>query len=725
MNWNTSTDCCNWDGVTCDHFTNDVIALDLSCGMLRGTIHPNSTLFNLHHLQTLNLAFNNLTNSQLPREIGRFSNSLTHINISHTGFIGQVPTDIIILRKLVSLDLSWNDLKLEPHVFYNLLCSSTSLEELSLDGVNISSILPTYVNLSSMKSLHLSDTGLQGKLPDNIFNLPYLEELDLSSNDDLTGRFPKIYTSTSNPLKLLDLSNINLSGVIPDIIGHLKSLTYLDLSNTNLLGQIPDSIGHLQSLTYLDLSSTNLSGEIPMSIGHLKYLKYLILSNTNLSGEIPDTIGHLKSLTYLSLSNTKLAGEIPDSIGDLKSLYYLDMHSNLIQGPFPPSICNISYLSYLDMSDNRFDGEIPQCLGNSSSNLLMVDLGNNNFHGIIPNTWDDCGVLLGLILNGNSLEGEVPSGLSKCESLRVLDLGNNHLNGTFPHWSANLQHLQVLVLKSNKLHGPIETSSIIKHPFASLEVLDLSQNKFVGHLPRKYFQNFDAMKNRVKNGTEMFSTQEYLTIGKFYSVTVAVKGSELSFQKISVDYNIVDLSSNIFEGEIPEVISSLNYLIVLNLSRNNLNGRIPYALGNLLKIESLDLSCNQLKGEIPQSLTHITSLEVLNVSRNHLVGPIPDGTQFKTFEATSFEGNPGLCGFPLPKCEHRSARQLEVDGEEESGFTWKVVMLGYGCGTLLGFGMGYMMLSTGRPKWFNLIADEIEYMILRRRKKRRHVYIGK
>ena len=113
---------------------------------------------------------------------------------------------------------------------------------------------------------------------------------------------------------------------------------------------------------------------------------------------------------------------------------------------------------------------------------------------------------------------------------------------------------------------------------------------------------------------------------------------------------------------------------------------------------------------------------------NHfaVVGRIPDGTQFRTFEAASFEGNLGLCEFPLPKCrEHLSASQLEVDEDDESGLTWKAVMLGYGCGTLLGSVIGYMMLSTGRPIWFNAIAHDLEYMIQKRRKKRRYVYIGK
>ena len=192
-------------------------------------------------------------------------------------------------------------------------------------------------------------------------------------------------------------------------------------------------------------------------------------------------------------------------------------------------------------------------------------------------------------MNGNQLEGEVPSSLSKCQSLKVLDLGNNYLNGTFPIWSSDLPKLSVLVLRSNNFQGPIETSSTTQLPFSSLRVLDLSHNGFIGNLPEKYFESFNSMKNAPKKS----SKPEYLTIrGMTYEVIIVVKDLELLFQKLLVDYIVVDLSHNRFEGEIPNVIGSLSSLKVLNLSHNSLNGRIPSALGNLSNIESLDLSWN-------------------------------------------------------------------------------------------------------------------------------------
>ncbi|MFS8029352.1 putative leucine-rich repeat-containing, plant-type, leucine-rich repeat domain superfamily [Helianthus anomalus] len=190
-NRNTSTNCCDWNGVTCDHSAGDVIGLDLSCGMVQGTIHPNSTLFHLPRLQRLNLAYNNFTDSQLPPDIVRLSNSLTHLNITNCGFIGQVPIYISHLHKLVSLDLSFNEINLQPHVFINLLQNLTAMKELSLTFVNISIVLPSNLNISSssLNFLNLGSTGLHGNLPPNFFSLQSLENLDLSGKS-LTRHIP-------------------------------------------------------------------------------------------------------------------------------------------------------------------------------------------------------------------------------------------------------------------------------------------------------------------------------------------------------------------------------------------------------------------------------------------------------------------------------------------------------------------------------------------------------
>jgi hypothetical protein len=124
----------------------------------------------------------------------------------------------------------------------------------------------------------------------------------------------------------------------------------------------------------------------------------------------------------------------------------------------------------------------------------------------------------------------------------------------------------------------------------------------------------------------------------------------------------------------------------------------------------MDLSSNMLTGVIPAELTNLDFLEVLNLSNNHLVGEIPQGPQFNTFSNDSFEGNLGLCGFPLskkcgpePEQHHSPPSANNFSNEEKFEFGWKPVAIGYGCGFVIGIGLGYFVFLIGKPRWLVMI----------------------
>ncbi|XP_071718065.1 receptor like protein 27-like [Rutidosis leptorrhynchoides] len=601
MNWKTNIDCCDWNGVTCDHSTGDVIGIDISCGMLQGTLPPNTSLFNLLHLKKLNLAFNDFSGSQIPREIGRFSKSLTHLNLSECMFSGDVPPGITLLHNLVSLDLSRNSISLEPDVFKQVLQNFTFLRKLSFQDVDISSALPSYINIScsSLELLNLRSVGLQGKLPGYVFNLPSLQILYLSENNVSIDEIPSGISLLPKLVSLDLFYNLRIQHqVFIRLVNNSTLLRELRLSYVNLMGSLPKSLLNLTHLAYLDLSYNKLNGKLPSwLLTDLPSLKSLYLSHNMFNGDVPFDSSALPSvIKVLYLDNNQLGGQFDQAL-----------------------ILQLTNLSELHIGFNNFTShwELDTLLS-SLTNLQLLDLSSSGLsittnnattHNANPNMW-----YLGLSsckLNefpvGNNLQGELPNSLSNCHDLEVFDLENNNLNGTFPDWLGSLSNLQFLNLRSNMFYGPIATSFVVDVSFQSLVVLDLSHNKFVGQLPAKYFQNFNAMKQVIRRST----MPEYLNIAgiAYYNpVFMTVKGLDLPVGKNFVNYMIVDLSSNEFEGDIPNVIGNLISLKVLNLSHNNLTGEIPYALGNLLEIESLDLSCNRLTGEIPKSLSQTLNI---------------------------------------------------------------------------------------------------------------------
>ncbi|XP_022637425.1 receptor-like protein 12 [Vigna radiata var. radiata] len=357
---------------------------------------------------------------------------------------------------------------------------------------------------------------------------------------------------------------------------------------------------------------------------------------------------------------------------------------------------------HLYCSDLR--GLIPQCLATFPS-LWALDLQDNNLHGSIPDNFSKGNSFETLKLNGNQLKGPLPRSLAHCTKFEVLDLENNNIEDTFPYWLETLPNLQVLSLRSNKFHGVI-TSFGTKLPFPSLKIFDISDNYFTGPLPISYIHNFQGM-NVNDNQTGL----KYLGKNSLYndSIVIVMKGLYMELARILTICTSIDLSNNMFEGEISTVIGELHSLKGLNLSHNRITGTIPLSLGNLSNLEWLDLSWNQLKGEIPMALTNLNFLAVLNLSQNQFKGMIPKGGQFNTFENDSYVGNPMLCGIPLSKSckENEEKSPYSTLDKEESGFGWKSVVVGYACGMIFGIILGCNVFFIGKPQLLARLVERV------------------
>ena len=149
---------------------------------------------------------------------------------------------------------------------------------------------------------------------------------------------------------------------------------------------------------------------------------------------------------------------------------------------------------------------------------------------------------------------------------------------------------------------------------------------------------------------------------------------------------------------IPRGIGALTRLRGLNFSWNSLSGEIPENIGELKQLESLDLSNNELSGEIPSSMTALTSLSHINLSYNTLSGKIPFGNQLGTFDASSYIGNIGLCGFPLTNSCPGNGLDPPAHADDGDGLEDISLYLGFAVGFVLGLWVIFCVMLFKR-KW--------------------------
>ncbi|CAI9774042.1 unnamed protein product [Fraxinus pennsylvanica] len=459
-----------------------------------------------------------------------------------------------------------------------------------------------------------------------------------------------ICDNQTNHIVELDLSDMSLRGNISPSLLEIQYLKYLDLSYNDFnYSRIPKFIGSMGRLQHLDVSYSNFSGEIPHHLGNLSELNFLSLDSFgdgSLTSTSLDWLSRLHSLSNLSMFsvNLTMATDWLQTITKLTQLEYLNLDSCNLSMVLPPSPYNASNsLSRLVLSGNELSSSwIFPLVFNLSNSLSFLDLRSNKLQGEIPVSLRNMTSLTSLYLSNNQFTGEVPH-LALPSSLSYLDLSNNMFTGTVTQCIGSLSKLEHLLLDSNNFEDIITESHFFN----------------ISHLRWLYL---------FSNPVDFESERPFEYYGGFISAFVTWKGKEAEYINTLHLVKLIDLSNNNLVGDVPAEIASLVMLVGLNISRNNLSGFLPTNIERLRSLDFLDFSRNHFSGGIPNGISQLDQLGVLDVSYNNLSGKIPKSIHLLTFNASAFEGNPGLCGLPLTKaCPGDEIAQVPTIGDNADG----------------------------------------------------------
>ncbi|KAL3502193.1 hypothetical protein ACH5RR_036642 [Cinchona calisaya] len=595
-NSSSSTNCCNWDGITCNTSS--------SLGLNDGSSDSGRVV-------KLEVPGKRLTGI-LPESLGNLT-QLRTLNLSKNFLKGSLPLTLLHLPHLEVLDLSCN---------------------------GFSGDFPMSISLPSIKVFNISANLFQGPAPVGICNnSTKIVAMKMGANNFRGNLAPGLGNCSS--LEELCLASNSLSGDLPEDMFHLKKLQRLSIQDNRFSGNLSANIGSLSSLVHLDISLNGFSGSLPDVFHGFGKLNYFAAQSNKFIGSIPQSLANSPTVASLSLRNNSLGDKIDLNCSAMISLVSLDLATNLFRGPIPDNLPACPRLKSINLARNYFNGQIPESFKNFQS-LSSLSFSNSTIYNLSSAlaTLQHCKNLTTLILTLNFHNEELPSDPTlQFNELRALVIANCRLTGTIPRWLSNSKKLQLLDLSWNQLEAAIPSWF---GDFQFLFYLDLSNNSFMGEIPKELTQ----LQSLIGESKSLDEPSPDLPL--FAKRNVSVGG--LQYNQILSFPPTLELGNNFLTGQIWPEFGNLKRLHLLDLKCNNLSGIIPSRLSGMTSIETLDLSFNNLSGIIPPSLVKLSFLSRFSVAYNKLSGEIPSEGQFLLFPNSSFEGNQGLCGLHRSSC---------------------------------------------------------------------------
>lgn len=555
---------------------------------------------------------------------GRRHRRVTGLNLSSYDLVGSLSPHIGNLTFLSTLVLNFN------HFHYQIpqeVGRLFRLKYLELSNNSFSGEVPANLSgCSRLVWLRLGFNMLNGKIPSQLGSLQMLERVQLHYNN-LSGPMPASLGNLSSA-RSLSLAVNSLEGHIPESFGRLKNLEFLGLGVNRMSGMIPLSVYNLSSITRFSVPFNQLEGSLPSDLAFtLPSLLVLNVGHNQFTGTLPNSLSNASNLIELDTSGTKFSGKLTIDFGGSPNLWWLVLASNSLGTRevddlnFFDSLTKCRNLQVVDLSDNQFGGVLPNSISNLSSTLVTLRLGSNQLSGSIPEGIGNLVNLTELEVEKNNLSGRIPVGICNLKMLRRLDMSENSFSGNIISSLANITQLYLLHLQKNHFTGPIPSSI---GSLSNLQDLDLSQNYFVGTIPKEVV-SLSSLTISLNLAQNQFT------------------GSLPSEVGLLNNLGYLDVSQNKLSGQIPKELGSCLRLEQLHMENNFFEGAIPQSFSSLRGLEDLDLSHNNLSGQIPEYFQHISFMS-LNLSFNNFEGQIPAGGVFKNATAISLAGNEKLCG---------------------------------------------------------------------------------
>ena len=320
-------------------------------------------------------------------------------------------------------------------------------------------------------------------------------------------------------------------------------------------------------------------------------------------------------------------------------------------------------------------------------------------------------------------------------------LGYNLFNGTIPSWLYNLPSLVELDLSHNKFIGHIG-----EFQFDSLEKIDLSMNELHGSIPTSIFElvNLSSLKLFSNNLSGVLETSKF---EKLINLTYLDLSNNMLLLTMSVHSNsmlpniqILDLSHNNISGILSWNVGK-DTLRYLNLSYNLISGfeMLPWPSMEILDLHSnllqgplptppnsnifFSISHNKLSGEITPLICKASSMSVLDLSSNNFGGMLPHclGNFGKDLFVLNLRRNQLHGTIPQTFLKGNSIRTLDLNGNQLEGQVPRSLI---NCRELEVLDLGNDKINDTFPHWLGALP-KLHVLVLHSNHFHGHIEVSK